>query len=141
MSELIVMVGLQAAGKSTWVREHLAVTHLVVSKDAWPNARRKESRQQRMVGDALAAGHDVVVDNTNPSLADRAPLLALARAHGVRARAVFLDVPFEVCLRRNAVRSGRAAVPVVGLYDVRKRLVPPTTAEGFDTVEVVRQST
>jgi predicted kinase len=137
VGELVVMVGLQGCGKSTWVRRHLWLTHLVVSKDHWPNARRRERRQQRRVAEALAAGRLVVVDNTNPSRAERAPLIALAHEHGATARAVFVDVPIEECLRRNAARTGRAVVPLVGVYDAARRLVPPSPAEGFDMVDRV----
>ena len=136
--ELVVMVGLQGSGKSTWVREHLAGTHVVVSKDHWPRARRREARQQRLVGEALDAGRSVVVDNTNPGRADRVALLDLARAHGARTRAVFLDVAVDVCLTRNDARDHRTRVPVVGVLDAAKRLVPPTPAEGFDVVDVLR---
>jgi predicted kinase len=136
--ELVVMVGVQGCGKSTWVRENMSGTHAVVSKDHWPNARHKEARQTRVVAEHLAAGRSVVVDNTNPGLEERAPLLALARAAGVRIRAVWIDLPFRECLRRNLAREGRAQVPVQGLLRVRKRLVPPTLEEGFDQVDVVR---
>ncbi|HYO37485.1 MAG TPA: ATP-binding protein [Geodermatophilus sp.] len=136
--ELVVMVGLQGSGKSTYVREHLAGTHTVVSKDHWPRARRREARQQRVVTAALAAGHSVVVDNTSPSPGDRAPSVAVARAAGVPVRAVWLDTPLEVCLGRNDAREARARVPLVGVYATRARLVPPDTAEGFDRVDVVR---
>ncbi len=132
------MVGLQGCGKSTWVREHFADTYEVVSKDHWPNARRREARQVRLVAELLAAGRSVVVDNTNPSREDRAPLVALARAAGVPVRAVWLDVPFRTCLAGNLAREGRARVPVPGVLATRKRLVPPATDEGFDRVEVVR---
>jgi predicted kinase len=132
------MVGLQGSGKSTWVTEHLAATHVVVSKDHWPNARRREARQRRLVGEALAAGRSVVVDNTNPAVADRAALVAAAREHAARTRAVHLDVPLAVCLARNAARDGRARVPLVGLFAAAGRLVAPTADEGFDVVHVVR---
>jgi predicted kinase len=132
------MVGLQGAGKSTWIAGHLADTHVVVSKDHWPNARHREARQRRVVAGLLAEGSSVVVDNTDASPVERAPLLALAAEAGVPARAVFLDVPFEVCRRRNDARTGRARVPDVGLFSTAARLVPPTTAEGFTDVQVVR---
>jgi predicted kinase len=132
------MVGLQACGKSTWVRRHLAGTHSVVSKDHWPRARRREARQQRVVAELLAAGASVVVDNTNASTADRAPLVAAARASGVPVRAVWIDTPPEVCAERNEAREGRARVPLVGVLATRSRFEPPSTDEGFDRVDVVR---
>ncbi len=131
------MVGLQGAGKSTWVLDHLAASHTVVSKDHWPNARRREARQRRVVAELLAAGRRVVVDGTNPSEQERVPLVEIAREAGVPARAVWLDVPLETCLRRNAGRTGRARVPLVGVLATAGRLVPPSTDEGFAEVEVV----
>jgi predicted kinase len=135
--ELVVMVGLQGSGKSTWVRAHLAATHAVVSKDHWPNTRRREARQRRVVAELLAEGRSVVVDNTNPAPEDRAPLVAAARAAGVGVRAVWLDTPVPVCAARNDAREGRARVPPAGLYGTAARFVPPTTEEGFDRVDVV----
>jgi predicted kinase len=132
------MVGLQGAGKSTWVGNVLAATHLVVSKDHWPRARGREARQQRVVAAALAEGRSVVVDNTNPSREERAALVGLARAAGVPVRAVWVEAPLQTCLARNAAREGRAQVPLVGVLATRKRLVPPTLDEGFDRVDVVR---
>src|SRR4051794_17435096 len=128
------MVGLQGSGKSTYVARHLAGTHVVVSKDHWPNARHREARQRRVVAGLLAQGASVVVDNTNPAPAERAPLVELATAAGVPARAVFLDVPFDVCRERNEARPGRARVPDVGLFSTAARLVPPSTDEGFAAV-------
>jgi predicted kinase len=131
------MVGLQGSGKSTWVARHLARTHTVVSKDHWPNARRRETRQQRAVAELLAAGAHVVGDNTNPAPEDRAPLIAAARDAGVPVRAVWIDTPAELCLARNEVREGRVRVPLQGVFATRGRFVPPTAAEGFDRIDVV----
>ena len=134
------MVGLQGAGKSTLVAAELAATHTVVSKDHWPRARHREARQQRVVAELLAAGRSVVVDNTNPSAAERAPLLAAAREAGVPVRAVWVDTPIEVCLARNAARPQERRVPLVGIHAVVARFEPPSAAEGFARVDVVRPS-
>ena len=132
------MVGLQGSGKSTWVARHLAGTHVVVSKDHWPNARRREARQRRLVAELLAAGASVVVDNTSPAPEDRAPLVAAARAAGVPVRAVVVDTAPELCRARNDVREAHDRVPLVGILATRARFVPPTTAEGFERIDVVR---
>ena len=132
------MVGVQGCGKSTWVARHLAGTHVVVSKDHWPNARRREARLRRVVAEQLATGRSVVVDGTNPSREDRGALLALAGDAGARTRAVWLDLPVETCLERNLAREGRARVPLVGVLATARRLEPPSLAEGFDELQVVR---
>ncbi len=140
MPEVVVMVGLPACGKSTWVKQHLAATHVVVSKDFWPHACHMDLRRRRAIVSALAEGFDVVVDDTNPSPADRAPVIEIARQHGATVRAVYIDTPPAECLTRHVARSGRSAVPTPGLNGLSptgRRLVPPTVAEGFDRVETV----
>ena len=103
-----------------------------ISKDDWPNARRKERRQARLVDQALAAGRTVVVDNTNPGALERGPLVAAARRHAVTAVAVLLQSTVAASLARNSRRQGRARVPDVAIYDVAGRLQSPTLEEGFD---------
>lgn len=138
MREVVVFVGLQGAGKTTFFRERFAETHAHVSKDLFPNARRPEQRQRRLIADALEAGRPVVVDNTNASRAERQPVLDIARAHGARTVAYFFDEDVKACLERNARREGRARVPPVGVFAALKRLQRPTREEGFDEVFVVR---
>jgi predicted kinase len=109
-----------------------------VSKDHWPRARRREARQQRVVAELLAAGRSVVVDNTNPSATERAPLVAAGRAAGVPVRAVWVDTPLEICLARNAARPEAGRVPLVGVHAALGRFEPPIPEEGFARVDVVR---
>jgi predicted kinase len=136
--ELVVFVGLQGAGKTTLFRERFGESHLHVSRDLFPSARDPRARQRRLVSEGLEAGRSVVVDNTHPGPADRAELLALGRAHQARTVAYYFVPDLRGSLARNAGRQGRARVPEVAIFATRKRLVPPSHAEGFDRVIEVR---
>ena len=130
--ELVILIGLQASGKSTFRRQRFDHTHVVVSKDHFPNNRRPSRRQEHLIRDALESGKAVVVDNTNPRLEDRQPLIGLAREFGVRAIGYFMPSRLEHSLARNAARQGRERVPDVGLYSTAKLMRVPSWAEGFD---------
>ena len=135
--ELIIFVGVQASGKSTYYHANLAATHVHVSKDLMPGARDKDAKQMQMISAALAAGKSVVVDNTSPTPAVRAPLIALGRRFGARVIAYFFETTPKDAVARNRLREGKARVPDVVIYVTSKKLVPPSFEEGFDEVRVI----
>lgn len=136
MTELIIFAGIQAAGKSTYYRDHFAATHVRVSKDLMKNVRDRDARQQQMIDEALGAGKSVVIDNTNPTPLVRAPLIAAARRHGARIIGYFFQVPVKLAVERNRMR-GKARVPDVAIYSTSRKLVPPDFEEGFDEIHIV----
>jgi predicted kinase len=132
--ELALFVGLQGAGKSTLYRTHFATTHACVSKDRFRHNRDRNRRQTQLVAEALRAGRSVVIDNTNPTVAARAPLIALGVAQGARVTAYYVRSSVAESLARNGGRTGRARVPDVAIYATNKKLEPPSYGEGFDAV-------
>jgi predicted kinase len=138
--ECVILIGLPASGKSTFFRERFAGTHDHVSKDLLRHNPRPERRQEQLIGESLACGRSVVIDNTNPSVAVRASLIAAARRHGAEVVGYFFVTEAGDALRRNRAREGRDRVPDVAIFTVRKRLEPPTVAEGFDRLYVVRMN-
>jgi len=138
--ECVILVGLPASGKSTFFRERFAGTHDHVSKDLLRNNRQPQRRQEQLIAESLASGRSVVVDNTNPGVAARAPLIAIARQHGADVVGYFFVTEAGEALRRNRARAGRERVPDVAIFTVRKRLEPPTMAEGFDRLFSVRMN-
>jgi len=136
--ELVIFVGLQASGKSTFFRERFAGTHEHVSKDLFRNNKNPNRRQAQLIEDALGAGRSVVVDNTNPTLEDRRALIGLGGEYGARIVGYYFDASVRECLRRNEAREGKAWVPDVAIYATAKKLVAPSIKEGFDELACVR---
>ena len=130
--ECVILVGVPAAGKTTFYRAYFAATHRHISKDLWPNAAGRDARQRRAIDDALSAGASIVVDNTNPTRAERAAIVQAARAHGATVVCYFFDVTTREAVARNAKRTGRQKVPNVAIFTVAKRLERPALDEGFD---------
>lgn len=136
--EMVIFIGLQGSGKSTFFRTHFAATHEYVSKDRLPSNRHKSRRQTQLIESALQAGRSVVVDNTNPTVEAREALISLGRAYGAEIVEYYFESNVSACLGRNAQRTGKERVPNVAIYVTAKKLVRPTYAEGFDKLYYVR---
>jgi predicted kinase len=132
--ELVILVGLPGSGKTSFFQSRFASTHAHVSKDLM----HRGARQLALIEEALRSGRSVVVDNTSPRVADRAPLVAAGRRHGARIVGYLLDTARAECLQRNRRREGRARVPDVAVHVAAARMQPPTLDEGFDELYRVR---
>lgn len=138
MPEVAILVGLQAAGKTTFYHRELAGTHVLISKDAFRHNRNRQRRQQQLIAEALERGRDVAVDNTNPSPDERRPIIDLARTYRAEVVGYWFPPDLPESLRRNSVRVKPWRVPDVGLYATFGRLAAPRYDEGFGRIFEVR---
>jgi predicted kinase len=138
MSEVVLLIGMPGAGKTTFFEQDFAKTHRLVSMDVLRNHRHPATRQLDLLREALDAGVAVVVDNTNASRRERAAIIALARSRRAHVVGYFFECAVHDCVARNAKRAGRARVPNVAIFATAKRLEQPDLSEGFDALYVVR---
>lgn len=137
MPECVIFVGLPASGKTTFYQRRFAATHQHISKDLWPNTANKDRRQAELIRQAFSNGLSVVIDNTNPSTADRAPIIAAARECGARVIGYVFTATTREAIGRNRRREGKARVPDVAIFTRAKRMVRPELQEGFDELYTV----
>ncbi len=81
--EMIILMGLQASGKSTFYRTHFAATHEHVSKDLLLKSKNKnkDQKQAELIEGAFLEQRSVVIDNTNATKQDRLLLIELGRRY------------------------------------------------------------
>jgi len=138
--ELIIMIGLQASGKSAFARSRFGATYQYVSKDLLRNNNNPARRQRHLIKAALQQNLSVVVDNTNPTIEDRKELINLGRLYGAETIGYFFAVQAKQCLERNRAREGKARVPDVAIFATLKKLTRPSYTEGFTKLFYVRNS-
>jgi predicted kinase len=128
--EAILLIGLQASGKTTFYQERFLRTHLRLNLDML----RTRRREGLLLEACLRAGQRFVVDNTNPTRAERARYIAPVRAARFRVVGYWLDFPAAEALARNAARPEGERVPEVAIWATLARLEPPARDEGFDAL-------
>jgi predicted kinase len=133
-----MMIGLQAAGKTTFYCERLADGYIHISMDLLRRNPHPARRQALLTEQALQAGQSVVLDNSNPTAEVRAPLISLGKQDGYAIIGYYFPPDVAASLKRNAGREGRAQAPPVAIYATRKKLQPPSDVEGFDPLYSVR---
>jgi predicted kinase len=132
--ELIVFSGLQGAGKSTFYKERFFATHVRISLDLL----KTRAREDALLFACLAAQQPVVIDNTNPTRAQRARYVKLAAAAKFRSALYYFDVPVHDAVGRNEARPTGSRVPKVAIFGTAKKFERPVPDEGFDQTFVVR---
>ena len=132
--QMIILCGIQASGKTTFYLQHFFRTHIRISLDQL-NTRNKEAE---FIKTCLKLQQRFVVDNTNPTRAERAGYIQKARAKKFRVIGYYFRSTPDEALSRNSKRSGKENIPIAGLLGTYKKLEKPTLDEGFDELyEVV----
>ena len=132
--EAVIFVGLQGAGKSSFYKERHFATHLRLSLDML----KTRHRERRLLQACVEALQPFVVDNTNPTRAERRVYIRAAREAGFRVIGYYFRSRVEDCMRRNEARPEGRRVPLKGLLGTAGRMELPSLEERFDGLHYVR---
>ncbi len=149
---IIVLLGYNAAGKTTCVKKYVDQGYHRLNRDMDGGTL---DQQAELVLNLFKKGIEkFVLDNTYMDVASRKSIIAAAKTLKLPIKAVLLDTSFEdaqfnACKRMIELK-GRLLDPAdfkteknpnlfppVALFNYKKKFQKPTTAEGFASVEVV----
>jgi predicted kinase len=131
--EAVILVGIQASGKSTFYRQRFFDTHVRISRDLL----KTRNRERVLLQACLGTRQPLVIDNTNVVAEERARYVAAAKAAGFRVVCYFFRTETRAAIARNRLRQGKAVVPIPGILGTHKKLEEPRAEEGFDELFTV----
>jgi len=129
----IILIGLQASGKSTFFKSHFYKTHLRLSMDML----KTRHREKILFNACLEAKQPVVIDDTNPTVKDRQRYINAFKEHKFEVAGYSFESSIEDCLKRNELRKGKERIPDVGLKGTFNKLELPNYSERFDKLYYV----
>lgn len=132
--ELVIFMGLQATGKSSFYRLNFYRTHVRINLDML----KTRHRERRLFETCLEIQQACVIDNTNPVRADRRRYIEPARAAGFSIVGYYFQSTLSTALERNAARPESERIPERGLRGTLSRLERPSYEEGFGRLHYVR---
>ena len=131
--QVVIMIGIQGSGKSTFCKKHLGIKFLHVNLDTL----KTRHQEKLLIEECFRNKASFVVDNTNPTKQDRARYIPSAKEAGYRVIGYFMESKLQPCIERNALRKGTACVPIKAIAATSNKLEMPSYDEGFDELYFV----
>ena len=145
MSTLYMMVGIPGSGKSTFAktlkgkyvsRDEIRFKLLQNEDDYFSKEKEVFQKFIYEIKKGLIENKDVIVDATHINKNSRNKVLS--KVCPIKTIAVVMDTPLDICLQRNAQRSGRAFVPEDAIRNMYQNMTIPNYDEGFDDIIMIK---
>ncbi len=132
--QVVILIGIQATGKSTFYKDHFFYTHLRISLDML----KTRHREMEFIKTCLKTKQRFVVDNTNPTVENRKRYIELAKEAGYEVAGYYFESKIQDAIDRNQQREKGHVIPQKGIVGIYNKMQLPSYNEGFDALYYVR---
>lgn len=132
--QLILFVGIQATGKSSFYKAQFYDSHVRINRDML----KTKHREKTLFETCLTIEQSMVLDNTNVTQLLRAPFIAKAKEADFTVVGCYFESKINEALARNAKRTGTQRIPDAGVRGTHAQLELPKLSEGFDNLYYIK---
>jgi predicted kinase len=131
--EAIILIGIQASGKSTFYKEKFFNTHIRISNDLL----KTKNREKLLIEYCQKTQMPLVIDNTNITKDIRKKYITLLTDIKIPIIGYYFKTNLERSLDWNNKRIGKENIPKTGILGTYKKLEMPSLEEGFSNLYYV----
>ncbi len=131
---LVIIMGIQGSGKSTFYRKFLAKDFVRVNLDTL----KTRQQEKLLIEKCLKNRKSFAIDNTNPTKQDRQRYIPSAKTTGYKIVGYFMESKLNECIARNNLRQGKEKIPITAIASTSNKLQMPSYDEGFDELYFVK---
>lgn len=133
MKTIVIIIGLQGSGKSTFYKQQLSGNFVRINLDTL-HTRNNENRE---IERCVLEGKSFAVDNTNVTVTERKKYIDIAKENGYTVIGYFMESKLKDCIERNNRRTGKQRIPSAAIAATSNKMVLPSYEEGFDELYFV----
>ena len=109
--KMVIMMGIQGSGKSTFYHKYLEEEYIRVNLDTL----KTRYQERLLIQKCIEERNNFAVDNTNPTKEDRQRYIPMAREAGYRIVGYFMESKLQPCIERNNQRIGKEKIPTAAI--------------------------
>jgi predicted kinase len=125
--EAIILIGIQASGKSTFYKEKFFNTHLRISNDLL----KTKNREELLLEYCKQTKMSFVIDNTNVTKDIRRKYITSLNDIKIPIIGYYFKTNLEQSLQWNDKRVGKEHISRVGILGTYNKIEIPSLDEGF----------
>uniref|UniRef100_A0A6B2LH99 Uncharacterized protein n=1 Tax=Arcella intermedia TaxID=1963864 RepID=A0A6B2LH99_9EUKA len=136
---MIIMVGMPASGKTTFVTQYLLPKGYVhINRDTL----KTQPKCLKMTKEALHNKKSVVIDNTNPSVEARSHYIQVAKSFSIPCRCFLMSTPMKLAAHLNGYRENKSnyqikRIPETAYNVYESKFEKPKESEGFTEIRKI----
>ena len=133
MPAMIIMMGIQGSGKSTFCAKNFPeYTRITL------DTLRTRKKEKDALWLAINRKENIIIDNTNPTVSDRKKYIEAGKTSQYRIIGYFMQSRLQECIERNDTRQGKEKIPSAAIACTSNKLEMPGYEEGYDELYFVK---